>query len=466
MRKPSVRQSEDQEARLERRAKFAVGLWLRVCAGAVFLAFLTPFSVLGWDFPYAKCAPAFVGLVALVVVNGAYWKVGEWRDFPVGDFYVHWAVDLVLITTILYGLGGARLPSAITAYMLIVITSAVFISRKASVLVATGGAIAYAGLVAGEAYGIVDPEYELDFERLSVGLRIFLVASPVFMLYLVAYIAGTLGNDLNAANKELSEKNRELAQRNEQLNRVRGELDFQSRVLTHDIRSPVSAAISTLSRLLVENDSDVGVSGDWARLALENLHRVEDMVHALNVARESGEYPNEREWVDVAQLVREVQVECQYAVDAKHARIIVANDLPRMWAVQGKIVVILRNLITNAIRYIKGDGRGEIQIGVVETEDEWRMFVRDNGTGVPLELQDNIFGLFRKGREEDESSGMGVGLALVRRAAMQHGGAAWVESDGENGATFWVRLPRVASFVETGSEPEGWIGGIRAKRQA
>ena len=61
---------------------------------------------------------------------------GKRRGFPVTDFYIHWALDLVLISIVLYGLGGALLPSSITGYILIVITSAVFISKKASFLVA------------------------------------------------------------------------------------------------------------------------------------------------------------------------------------------------------------------------------------------------------------------------------------------------------------------------------------------
>jgi len=162
--------------------KFMVGLWLRVVSASVFLLFLGPFTILGIDFPYAKCVVAYYGLVALILVNLGYRMIGSVRGFPITDFYAHWAVDLVLITMVMYGLGGCLLPSSITAYILIVITSAVFISRKASYAVATGAAFAYGGSIAAEAAGWIDPAYDLGLPEFSVGMKALVIGGPVFMV--------------------------------------------------------------------------------------------------------------------------------------------------------------------------------------------------------------------------------------------------------------------------------------------
>ncbi len=426
----------------EGRTKFVVGLWLRVGSGVVFLALLLPFSMSGIDFDYGRCAAAYIGLIILVAINGVYWFAGRAREFPLGDFYWHWGIDLIVITAILYGLGGARLPSAITPYILIVITSAVFISRKAAVLVATGGTVAFTGLIGAESIGIADPPYELDFGNLSLGLRVFQIASPVFMLYLVALIAGTLGNDLNTANRQLKVRNEELAERNEQLDRVTGELEFQSKVLTHDIRSPVTAAVGALGFAKRSLGEDLSRSQEMMELALANLYRVEDMVAGLDVARELGGFVSEREWVDVAAIAQELKGEIAFALSRKGIQLILDEGPRNVWAERHRMVVIVRNLLTNAIRYVPGDGNGLIECGICETSLEWRVFVKDNGCGIPSGFEDQIFEMFRKAPSSEGSGGMGVGLALVRRAAEQQGGRAWAETSGGAGATFWVSIPK------------------------
>ena len=92
-------------------------------------------------------------------------------------------------------------------------------------------------------------------------MTLLVVGGPIFMAFLVAYIAGTLGDQLNAMNRLLVERNHELRERNEVLDRMRSELDFQSNVLAHDVRSPVSAAFGALSEfrhILGEQSSSVG----------------------------------------------------------------------------------------------------------------------------------------------------------------------------------------------------------------
>jgi signal transduction histidine kinase len=260
--------------------KFAIGLWLRAVAAGSFLLLLAPLTFLGFDFPYDKCFDAYYGLTALIVVNAAYWWAGRKRGFPITDFYVHWAIDLVLISIVLYGLGGAGVPSAITAYMLIVITSAVFVSRRASYGVATSASIAYVGSIALQQYGLIDPPYDIPEPPLSMGMQLLVVVVPVVMSYLVAFIAGTLGDQLNLTNAMLVNRNDELKKRNVLLDRIRSELDFQSKVLAHDIRSPVSAAFGAIDEVRreledMEDEAARGAQVALLDLAAENLNRVE-----------------------------------------------------------------------------------------------------------------------------------------------------------------------------------------------
>ncbi len=179
-------------AAFDNERKFVVGLWLRVVSAGVFLLLLTPLTLLHVDFPFSKCSPAYYGLLGLVGFNGFYWWIGRARQFPITDFYAHWLIDLVLISIVLYGLGGCLLPSSITAFLLIVITSAVFMSKRASYIVATGAAIAYGSSIYAESVGLIDPRYDIAIPAFSPGMQLLVIGGPIFMVYLVAFIAGTL----------------------------------------------------------------------------------------------------------------------------------------------------------------------------------------------------------------------------------------------------------------------------------
>src|SRR5713226_4795860 len=114
---------EDQEP--ERRQKFIVGLRFRAI---VSLAFGIMFIVLAKLTPGPKppLAVLFALLSLLSGVNIVYWSFGARRHFPLRDFYLHWALDLLLIAEILFCLGGINVPYGFLAYLMLVVTSATF----------------------------------------------------------------------------------------------------------------------------------------------------------------------------------------------------------------------------------------------------------------------------------------------------------------------------------------------------
>jgi two-component system, sensor histidine kinase len=102
---------------------------------------------------------------------------------------------------------------------------------------------------------------------------------------------------------------------------------------------------------------------------------------------------------------------------------------------------VAANLLDNALKFTPADRTIHVTVGPEGGEAVLR--VTDEGVGVESAEQDRIFELFAQGSEA--ASGMGVGLALVKRLVELHGGTVGIASDGEGrGATFTVRLPAVA----------------------
>ena len=108
-----------------------------------------------------------------------------------------------------------------------------------------------------------------------------------------------------------------------------------------------------------------------------------------------------------------------------------------------RIVQVLSNLISNAIKY--SPGGGEIEIGLQHTRekpDEALIWVKDRGIGIPADALPHIFERFyRSGKLDRAMSGLGIGLYLVKEIVTRHGGRVWVESIEGVGSTFYVLLP-------------------------
>jgi signal transduction histidine kinase len=115
------------------------------------------------------------------------------------------------------------------------------------------------------------------------------------------------------------------------------------------------------------------------------------------------------------------------------------SDLPRVSATEQGLVLILRNLLENAARVMDGHGQVHIEGSV---EDRYVVVgVRDTGPGIAQALQERVFEWSYSG-QGGSGGRLGFGLWWVKTLMMRLGGQVDVESDGEDGTTFWLRLPR------------------------
>lgn len=117
---------------------------------------------------------------------------------------------------------------------------------------------------------------------------------------------------------------------------------------------------------------------------------------------------------------------------------VVAND---------QIEYVFLNLISNAIKYRQPDVPPKVHISVRNEGSNWIFTVQDNGVGIEPEFREKIFEIFRR-LHGHEIPGNGIGLALARRIMDAHGGRIWVESEQNNGSTFFLRLPKEPMPVE------------------
>jgi signal transduction histidine kinase len=118
----------------------------------------------------------------------------------------------------------------------------------------------------------------------------------------------------------------------------------------------------------------------------------------------------------------------------------IVADPARVWADPDRILQVLVNLITNAIRY----GRSEIKVVVRRADGHVLFAVHDNGAGVPPKFQAGIWDRFERGAHSDDAGipGSGIGLSVARDLVIAHGGAiSYRPSELLGGACFEFSIP-------------------------
>jgi len=105
------------------------------------------------------------------------------------------------------------------------------------------------------------------------------------------------------------------------------------------------------------------------------------------------------------------------------------------------IVLVLRNLLDNAVKFTKANPKPKIIITSKAKQDSCIISVTDNGIGFDLKFHDKIFEIFQRLHLSEDYAGTGIGLALVKRTAERLGGQVCAESEIGVGSTFHVEIP-------------------------
>jgi len=120
---------------------------------------------------------------------------------------------------------------------------------------------------------------------------------------------------------------------------------------------------------------------------------------------------------------------------------IIFSDLPTVTADHKQMVLLMQNLVGNAIKF-HGVERPTVHISSSFDGSEWTIAVKDNGIGLNMDNASKIFLMFHRLHTREEYPGTGIGLAIAKKIVEHHGGCIWVESEEGKGATFFFTIPK------------------------
>lgn len=210
--------------------------------------------------------------------------------------------------------------------------------------------------------------------------------------------------------------------------------------LTHDLRTPLLAAIQTLKFFL---DGSLGKLEDKQKVLLSTMQKSnEDLLGLVNALLEVYKYEAGKLTLCKTNfLLKDLAIQCykELAPLAEHKNIefnLIFNPQENLTinADRGEIRRVITNLCGNAINYTNLGGTIEFEIK--EQEGDILFSVRDNGNGIPPEDIPNLFKRFSQGTSKKRSTGTGLGLYLSRQIVEAHDGKIWLESRVNKGSEF------------------------------
>ena len=216
-------------------------------------------------------------------------------------------------------------------------------------------------------------------------------------------------------------------------------------MVVHDLRNPLGSIMNSLQLIhtaYVEQDQTLPVTQLLA-LAMRSGQKLYNLIDSMLDLRrfEAGETDLEKVLVEPAVLVTESVEQIQPMVLGKRQTLTVdiADDLPEIYVDYNIFVRVLNNLLDNAVKFTHPEG--EITLTVKRDENEIIFVVEDTGIGIAPENWERIFDRFSRLQHSDDIKGTGLGLTFCKLAVEAHGGQIWVESELEQGASFYVTLP-------------------------
>jgi signal transduction histidine kinase len=221
------------------------------------------------------------------------------------------------------------------------------------------------------------------------------------------------------------------------LQRRADELEAFGGRVAHDLLGPLSAV--TLSLSLVRRQSGPDQLLEQVRSAIQRLTM---LVRDLYRYAQAGGSVDRRARANVGDTLSGVVEQLRPRAIERAVNIDVVPRLVTSSVVcaPGVLLSILSNLVDNAIKHLGDRREGHIVVHVDEQRDRVHIDVIDSGKGISPELLPHVFQPFVRG--ETAVSGMGLGLATVKRLVEGHAGAVGVSSTPGQGSTFWVELPR------------------------
>lgn len=217
-------------------------------------------------------------------------------------------------------------------------------------------------------------------------------------------------------------------------------------IFSHQLRSPLSVVKWTLE--VMEKELPIGNMEKLASYVSTFRGSTEDIVRLVNelleVSRiESGTLVLNKAKISLSALTKSVLDDMRSYREASNVKLEFEPeaDLPEIWVDRDRLLMVIRSLVDNAVRYSEGGKTVSVSIKRQPSFLIWE--VRDQGIGIPAFQQKYVFQKFFRAANSSrfQTEGSGVGLFIIKNIINALGGEVGFKSAENKGSTFWFTVP-------------------------
>ncbi len=235
--------------------------------------------------------------------------------------------------------------------------------------------------------------------------------------------------------------NAELNKNLEQLKVLNKELEAFTYSVSHDLRAPLRIIDGYAEIIRNDFKDKLDEEGRQNLDVIRNNARkmgqlIDDLLNLSRLGRKELVQHN----VNMDDLVENILLDQQAHFPARKITIEKKPLLPANCD-KSMMQQVWTNLVSNAFKYTGKNDNPQVEIGSYKEQDHIIYYIKDNGVGFDMRYADKLFGVFQRLHKMTEFEGTGVGLAIVQRIILKHGGKVWAEAEVDKGATFYFSLP-------------------------
>ena len=368
--------------------------------------------------------------LAAAVLSIIYLVLCYWGQHLTGQAHVQVALDLAIVTVLVYISGGIAGPLYFV-YVFPILGSSLVLTVRGVYLTASASAIVFGLLVEGLYYRII-PYFQPDqFKAQSFGPALYSLVVAWGLFFAIAFLITTLSRNLRTTREQLDSARRELQIKEHQA--LAGRISSQ---IAHEIRNPLAAIAGSVQVL----KNDLQVTDEQAKLMNIVLRESERISQSIDQFLDLAGPPRMAPVpIDLIEILRETVLMLQQGGELNGRVELEGNYREASAPFLGNahhFRQVFWNLIKNAVQAMPRGGRLKLQAERLK-RNAVRLVFADTGVGMTEETKTKVFEPFYSDFEE----GRGLGMAVVRRIIDDYQGAIAIKSELNHGTEIAITLP-------------------------
>jgi signal transduction histidine kinase len=261
----------------------------------------------------------------------------------------------------------------------------------------------------------------------------------------------SVNRDITALRSFEKEQERNIRE----LNRSNRDLEEFAYIASHDLQEPLRKISMFTERLKAKYENNLDKEGElFIDRILASAGNMRTLIENLLEFSRANRRSNTFDRVDLKEALERVISELELKIEEAEASIILSGAFPVIEAATSEMNQLFSNILSNAIKFRKGEGTPRVEVRAVKlTKTErhelglpgnnnfYKIEIEDNGIGFEPEYSEKIFQIFQRLNGKSEYPGSGIGLAICKKIVEKHNGMIFAKSQPDHGATFTVILP-------------------------